>query len=195
MSDKKAQVIKVKEVSLSTLTELSSSNATAGRKSANTGASAWAQCCLWLNEVSPLSDFDNDKDVKDIASDVRDAFKNGFIARTGKMMDVVDAKTSQPKWSSWDQTRLAISYCGDIAVVIKNNLVDDLLVSDKSVLAKSDILKRKAKQPAIETIKASAVMIGKKFPECDEAGRKEAIELINALYEGIKRIETEIKNA
>ena len=205
-TEKKASIIRVSEVSLENMTNAASGNAVGQRKVKKSGATCWAQTALWLNLQNPLESFDRSLDIKDIAENVREAFKEAFIAeadipevgrnaRTGKTMDVCD-KEGIPKWSSWEETRAPISYCGDIATIIKANLVTDFIVSEKSVMAKADILAMaKVAEPAFETIKRSITLISAKVPAVNSADLITTIELLESLLGEVKTTKFNLDSA
>lgn len=193
---KASEIVKVKadDINTESMALAAKGNATAGRKSTSTGANCWAITALWLNQQKPLGDYDASKDVKDIAKDIRETFKSAFQeehdipeggrnARTGKMMDsLIDAKTGELKWSSWEETKLPIQYCTDIAQVVKAGLVDELLVSETSVRGKSYILKdAKGAEPAMKTIQRSLELIDKKYKELNDKDLRLASDLIDKL--------------
>ena len=153
MAEKKAVVIKVREVSVGNMTDAAKGNATGQRKVKSSGNSCWAQTVLWMHGVQDLATYTTGKDVKDIAEAMRVEFKNAFLAeyeelpeqgrnaRTGKIIDVQDGK-GEIKWSSWEETKAPISYIGDLALIAKKGLVSELVVGELSVLGRTDILKR-----------------------------------------------------
>ena len=188
----KSNVVTVKKVDVVAMTNACVGNANGVRKAANNAGKAWGVSVLWLNAKKDFATFDATKDVSEIAEDVRKVFKDEFImdwgiavdngdkeeltsdtlgknARTGKMMEVLD-KNGEIKWSSWEETKLAVSYCGDIAKVIDAGLTSELLVSARSVMGRSEILaKCKVKESAVDTIKRSSEMIENKATELTNA--------------------------
>ena len=184
MAEKKPTVITVKEATLVAMTQACSGNAQSARRVANTSGKAWGTTVLWLNEKKDLKSFDATKDVKDIAKDLRESFANAFLvewddavteghkeeltpesvgknARTGKLMVILD-KDVQPKWSSWEETKLPIAYCGDIARIIKAGIVDEVLPGGNKVMGRTDALQRaKTPESPLETIERSAKLIGR----------------------------------
>jgi len=79
--------------------------------------------------------------------------------------DLLD-KDGQPKWSSWEETKLPIAYCGDIARIIKAGIVDEVLPGGNKVMGRTDALQRaKTPESPLETIERSAKLIGDKAKE------------------------------
>lgn len=190
---KKLNYVSVAEVSIENLVDASKGTMVGQRKASAQSGKCWAQTTLWLNDHKPLETYDADADVKDIAESIRQTFKDNFLvertdvygeiteetegrnARTGKMIEILD-KNGDPKWSSWEETKLPIGYCGDLAQVVKAGLVSELIVSDKKVMARVDILnKAKVPETPLASILRACDLIAKKGPEVPEVSLPDAI--------------------
>ena len=199
----KATIIRVSEVSLENMTQSAKSNSVATRKVKKSGATCWAQTALWLNSVSPLEKHDVGT-VEEIAESLRAAFKKAFLeeadipeegknARNGETMDIIDPKTGEPKWSSWEETRNPISYCGEFAQIIKAGLIDTFIVSEKSCMAKGDIMAMaKVGETPLATIERCLKLIDDKFGALKLEEAKVVIELMNVSVAGMNAVVSEL---
>ena len=186
----------VAEVSVEKLIEASKGHSAGQRKMRNNEGRAWSQTLLWLHGLKPLDSFDDTQEVKDIAEDIRDEFKSNFLverdeaigeldsesegrnARTGKMVPILDAK-GEPKWSSWEETKLPIAYCTDMARIVKAGIVADVIPSANKVMGRTDALKlAKTPETPLETIKRSVELIENKLKEIADTDAQTAANLI-----------------
>lgn len=212
----KVETVVVKgNVGIVGMTQACSGNAGANQKAHKSAGQAWGQTVLWVNEKQDLGSFDSTKEQKEIAEDVRKAYKSAFLSdwqdaaddgekeeltdetigknyRTGKMVSVL--KDGEPIWSSWCETKLSIQYCGDLATIIKGEKVPDLLVDvkRKKVMAKNAALKlAKVPETPLKTIVRSAEMIETK---ATEVAAKDLTEAINEVAKALKSLQ-DIKDA
>ena len=197
MAEKK-MTIKVSEISVASVAKANSRGSRAKRTIDRSGETCWAQTVLIVNGVLPLAEIDATQDEKVIKEQVRDAFKKAFMqaveddeheipekgtnARNGDTIDVIDPKTGEPKWQSWDETRNSISACGEIGQLVKAGVGDQLVVGEKEVLAKNAAKAAKPKEGPMATIKRSAQMIEQKFNELSPADQSKALKLLEELY-------------
>ena len=204
-NDKKVVYQTASDVSVVKLVEAAKGGVAGQRKMRNNEGKCWTQTVLWLHGLCPLDSFDDTQEIKAIAEDVRDAFKSNFLierdseigeideetegrnARTGENVKVLDAK-GEPKWSSWEETKTPIGYCGDLARVIKAGKVSDLIPKANRVMGRSDILKQcKAPETPLETIMRSLDMADKKFEECSDADKLKALDAITDLFDKLDK--------
>jgi len=200
------KTIKVSSVSVSMLAKANSGNASATRKVKKTSETCWAQTILLVDSVLPLAEIDVSQEEDVIKEQVRDAFKNAFMdaaesgeyeipekginARNGNTIDVIDGKTGEVKWSSWDVTRNSISACGEIGQLVKAGLGDQLVVGEKEVLAKASAKSAKPKQHPLDTIKAATTLIAGKYDELSDADKAVALAIVEKCYLALASGET-----
>lgn len=200
MSDSKVKTIKVSEISVEAVAKANSRGSRAKRTLSKQTDTCWAQTVLIVNGVLPLAGIDATQDEKVIKDQVRDAFKQAFIdaveageheipedgysARDGQKLKggVIDPKTGEPKWSSWDETRNSISACGEIGALVKAGVGDQLVVGEREVLAKNSAKAAKPKQSPFQTIAASCTLIDGKFKELSPEDALKALALLEKLY-------------
>ena len=172
----KVNTIKVSSYSIEALAKANSRGSRAKRTIDKSGDTCWAQTVLAVNSQASLKEMDSTLDEKQIKDLVRDAFKKAFLkavedgeyeipetgvsARDGKAIDVLDAKTGEPKWSTWDETRNSISACGEIGALVKAGIGDQLVISENEVLAKNSAKAAKPKQSPFQTISNDCIDTG-----------------------------------
>ena len=196
MSEKTPSYTVVRELSIENLTESAKGNSQANIRVKRTGSTCWAQTVLFINEAKPLADFDETQDAKELAEELRDTFKTAFMdeyegdydegknARTGKTMNITDAK-GEVKWSSWEMTRLPISYATDLAQVLAKGLLDDLIdTSGKhvKVLDKADAMRAcKDAESPMATIEKALALVETKYAEVTDTEQATAMAMVEDL--------------
>ena len=213
MADKIETIIVKGTVGIVGMTGACSGNSSANVKAGRTAGQAWGQTVLWMNSRKALDTFDRNKEVKDIAEDLRKEYKLNFLIdwddavtegdkeeltpelqgknyRTGKMVPILDSN-GEPKWSSWDETKLSIQYLGDIAHVVKAGMTKELIVDEKrkKVVGKNSILKlAKGQEDPLKTIQRSCDMVEKKATAVKDADLASALAAAQAALKAIQDV-------
>ena len=150
---KDIQYIKLVSVDMQAACKASATSTSASNKVKGADGQVWANTVAHIMEsvdfkgVSRDTSKDGIKKLYEILSKAMASHLLSILVipetgkdREGKDFKVVNEKTKEPKWSSWDQTRRIFAYLGDIAKVISHGHSEVLYPESMKVAARCDVL-------------------------------------------------------
>jgi hypothetical protein len=154
MEPKTISYISIASVDMLAATNASAKSTKAAGTVKNADGLVWAQtvsCCMESIFVSSDIARDGSKESQEkIFQVLKTGMSKHLLSvmvipekgkdRDGKEIEVVNAKTGEPKWASWDQTRRIFAYLSDIAKVINYGKQAELYPESLKVAARCDIL-------------------------------------------------------